>query len=71
MQEQTEYNVVSDDRPFINMGNKELSEFLEMNKADHLAMLKDPQVTPFDKAILDAILQEPIRAAELEKILRN
>jgi hypothetical protein len=34
-------------------------------------MLNDHRVPPVDKVILEVIMQEPIRAAELEKILRN
>jgi DNA-binding Xre family transcriptional regulator len=58
-------------RPLIVLQSNELKEFLEISKANLNAMLNDHRVPPVDKVILEVIMQEPIRAAELEKILRN
>jgi DNA-binding Xre family transcriptional regulator len=63
--------IILSTRPLIVLQSNELKEFLEISKANLNAMLNDHQVPPVDKAILEMIMQEPIRAAELEKILRN
>jgi DNA-binding Xre family transcriptional regulator len=63
--------IIFSTRPLIVLQSNELKEFLEISKANLNALLNDHRVPPVDKVILETIMQEAIRAAELEKILRN
>ena len=67
----TTFELMITERPWIGLSATEIREIVRIGRHNLDRSQRDPNLSPVEKEVLRLVLEEPIRKAYLELILRN